>query len=114
MNQTTNKNADSGRLVDVSLFTRWVNNLDEKDKLLNARKRKSKWLIILGILFLAFTLSFLLFSGAGMSYQQLDSPGHEAKMETSDSPGTYNYEMDVDTFEQLLKQQIHESISEQK
>ena len=46
---------------DVSRFTRWVNELDDKDKNLDPLKRKSKWILITAFLFALFAISFIWF-----------------------------------------------------
>jgi len=35
---------------DVSRFTRWVHQMDEKDRLMASPRRKQKWLILMGAL----------------------------------------------------------------
>ncbi len=111
MDKTTDKNKGAGRLIDVSLFTRWVNNMDEKDKSLTPGKRKGKWLVILAVLFIAFSFSIFFFSGSGTAYQKLATPASETTATEYIPSGSGNYEMDVDSFEQLLKQHIHEKHS---
>ena len=114
MNNTNPKKNDTPQFKDVSLYTRWINSLDEKDKVLSSRKRKSKWLFLTGILFLLFVLSFILFPFSGFKHDSLSSPNSISETMTPDQQDTHPFEMPADSFEQLLKIKIHEDIPEEK
>ncbi|MDX9882632.1 MAG: hypothetical protein RBS73_11240 [Prolixibacteraceae bacterium] len=107
-NTNTNK-IKSPQFKDVSRFTRWVNRIDEQDESLSPLKRKTKWLFFLGILFLAFALSFILFPAGKFSHEKLDALPTGMEQPAYQSPATSPFEMPADSFENLLKQNIHEN-----
>ena len=82
--------------------------LDEMDQDLGPVKRKTKWLFFLGILFLSFALSFILFPGAKFNHEKLDSPALSAEQPVQEKPLASPFEMPVDSFENLLKLRVHE------
>ncbi|MGD9929364.1 MAG: hypothetical protein AB7U05_05055 [Mangrovibacterium sp.] len=103
---------------DVSRFTRMVSQLDSRDRSLEPKRRRGKWILILCGMFLLFLASFLLpfpdFShekiGAGEEFFPADSK-EKRQVEQATFPG---FEMPVDSFENLLKKHIHEDIPETK
>ncbi|WP_159517953.1 hypothetical protein [Sunxiuqinia indica] len=105
---------------DVSRFTRFISRMDDKDKLLEPKKRKQKWIIVLSFLFLFYLASFLL-PAPELSHAKLDPQGPALQADTT-LPGTstsekqksLTFEMPVDSFENLLKKRIHESDPETK
>ena len=114
MNNNTNKNNNPRAFLDVSRFTRWVNRLDEKDKSLRPRARKRKWTISLFILFLLFILSFIWFPPIRLEQKPPASPVTGESPKKIQSPGHSALELPADSFEQTLKQKIHEDLSEKK
>lgn len=103
---------------DVSRFTRIINQLDSRDRKLEPKKRRSKWMLVLSILFLLFLASFLI-PFPNFSHEKIGTkeqffpsePENSGQGEQATIPG---FELPVDSFENLLKQHIHESIPETK
>lgn len=112
MDKTENKTTHSEKFTDVSRFTRWVNQLDEKDKLLNPPKRKSKWAITIAILFLLFGLSFIWFPAVKIDNTNMEVPGQGTEIKMHKKSATPGFEMPADSFEQQLKRKIDENIPE--
>ncbi len=110
----TNQNKQETQFRDVSRFTRWINGLDEKDKLLRPQARKRKWIISLSSLFLLFVLSFIWFPGVEVKHKNLTGKTPEEVTTLQKPAGTNALEMPVDSFEQQLKQKIHEDTSEKE
>ncbi len=106
----TNQNKQEAQLKDVSRFTRWVNGLDEKDKSLCPQVRARKWIIFISILFLLFVLSFIWFPGARVEHKNLTGKNPKELIEAQKPTGANALKMPVDSFEQQLKQKIHENI----
>jgi hypothetical protein len=102
------------RFKDVSRFTRWVNDLDAKDKSLTTRKRKRKWILITGGIFVLFILSFLLFQSATPETSQLHSPATETGNHLNEPSVQSAFDLPVDSFENHLKSIIHEELSEKE
>jgi hypothetical protein len=114
MDKTVNKTMPTEKFKDVSRFTRWVNQMDEKDKTLNPAKRKSKWAITIAILFLLFGLSFIWFPAVKLDSKSIEVPGKGTIIEPQKQSGNTGFEMPVDSFEQQLKRKIDEDISEKE
>ncbi|WP_439185422.1 hypothetical protein [Carboxylicivirga taeanensis] len=88
-----------------------LQKVDEQDKGLSQQKRTIKWIVILGILFMLYVLSFMQ-SHLSLNHHLMktlwgeavtDSLGNDST-ELTQSP----FALPVDSFEQLLNQQIHE------
>ena len=84
---------------------------DHQDKGLSQQKRKIKWMVILGTLFILYVLSFLR-PHSSLQHRLMktlrentviDSLSNDS-IQLPQSP----FAMPVDSFEQLLNQQIHE------
>ncbi|MCU4176970.1 hypothetical protein [Carboxylicivirga sp. N1Y90] len=91
----------------------WLIRVEQKDKTLSKGKRQIKWLSILGVFFVLFLLSFFIGDKMGLGHQgvlQLDTLRHQEDSLKMDSP----FELPVDSFEQLLNQQIHEDTHQKK
>jgi hypothetical protein len=98
---------------DVSRFTRWVHQMDEKDRLMASPRRKQKWLILMGALFLFFILSFFWVPSVQLSHGDLDVlPTTDSMQVTGSVP--IPFEIPADSFEQQLKLRLHENFSERK
>jgi hypothetical protein len=112
MNNTENRNPTSGQFKDISRFTRWVNDFDLRDKSLNATVRKRKWILIVAGIFFLFVLSFVLFPLANLKSQKPGSsyPGVETNNEEQSAKSAF--ELPVDSFENQLKQKMHEELPE--
>ena len=117
MKRTNTNQVKSPQFKDISRFTRWISRLDEQDENLSPVKRKTKWMFFLGVLFLAFALSFILFPSAKFSHESMESPMSGAEQPARHTPPTSPFEMPTDSFENLLKRQIDENnlhLSEKK
>lgn len=106
------------RFQDVSRFTRIINQLDSRDRKLDPQKRRSKWMLVLFILFLFFLASFLIpfpnFSHEKIGTKEQFFPGEPENSGQGEQVAVPGFELPVDSFENLLKQHIHESIPETK
>ena len=96
------------KLKDVSRFTRWVNELDDKDKTLDPLKRKSKWILITAFLFALFAISFIWFPTGKVKPQKMETPLAGPIINAPTNSGSSAFELPVDSFENQLKSSIHE------
>jgi hypothetical protein len=84
---------------------------DEQDKGLSQQKRTIKWILILGILFMLYLLSFMQ-SNLSLNHHLMKTPSGEPVADSSGNDSTQlpqsPFALPVDSFEQLLNQQIHE------
>ena len=100
-------------------FTRLISRLDLNDKGLDPEKRKSKWMVILAGIFVLYLLSFL-FPSPKLLHHSLNAENKPMAKDsvlegnTSNAQKSLTFEMPVDSFENALKKQIHESIPEKK
>jgi len=103
---------------DVSRFTRFINQMDNRDLQMDPKKRKRKWLVVLSVLLALYLLSFLIptpdFSHKDIETGRITIPQDSIKNEKQKKLESLSFEMPVDSFENLLKQRIHESIPEKK
>jgi len=103
---------------DVSRFTRMVSQLDSRDRELDPKRRRGKWILVLSVLFLLFLASFLFrfqdFSHEKIGYGESFFLADSAKVRQAEQASFPGFEMPVDSFENLLKQHIHENIPETK
>ena len=99
---------------DVSRFTRWVNDLDDKDKNLDPLKRKSKWILITAFLFALFAISFIWFPTGKVKPQKVEAPLAGPLTNAPTNAGHSAFELPVDSFENQLKHYIDEGISDKK
>ena len=94
-------------------FSRWLNRMDEKDRALDPKKRKGKWMFALCTLVILFGLSFIWFPVAKLDQPEITTPVE--KPAPQKSPSTRSaFEMPADSFEIILKQKIHEDLAEKK
>jgi len=103
---------------DVSRFTRYINNLDSRDRQLNPQKRKRKWIAVLSVLAVLYLISFL-FPAPELTHQKIETgkiilPADSVKAGKPGRSSLPAFEMPVDSFENLLKQRIHEKLPEKK
>ncbi|WP_430973777.1 hypothetical protein [Sunxiuqinia rutila] len=112
---TKRQKPEMPRFQDVSRFTRIINQLDSRDRKLDPQKRRSKWMLVLFILFLLFLASFLI-SFPDFSHEKIGTKEQffPSEPENSGQAAIPGFELPVDSFENLLKQHIHESIPETK
>lgn len=114
MDKSENKTVSPEKFKDVSRFTRWVNQMDEKDKTMAPAKRKSKWVTTIAVLFLLFGLSFIWFPAVKLDSKNIEVPGQGTGRELQEKSGYTVFEMPVDSFEQQLKRKIDEELSEKE
>ncbi len=101
------------RFQDVSRFTRMVSQLDGRDRGLDPKRRRGKWILVLSVLFLLFMASFL-FPFPDFSHEKISSgekffPADSKEARQAEQASFPGFEMPVDSFENLLKQQINET-----
>jgi|SRR5665647_2807873 len=99
---------------DISRYTRWLNEMEEKERLISPEKRLHKWVILMAVLFLLFVASFFLFPAPKISHQPvsaLPDPGMTG-FDTLKKEKSMTFDMPVDSFEQYLKKEIHEKLPE--
>ena len=115
---TENKNSKSlvTRISEAIRFQEWVDRMDQKDKILDPAKRKKKWMLILGVTFFLYLLSFFVFPKPAITHEPIQSVGEgtpeiEKNLKRKKS---LSFEMPVDSFENALKQKIHEKLPEKK
>ncbi|WP_319592513.1 hypothetical protein [uncultured Draconibacterium sp.] len=99
---------------DHSRFTRWVNDLDDKDKNLDPLKRKSKWMVITAFLFALFAISFIWFPTGNVISQKVETPLAGPIKEIPTNTGHSAFELPVDSFENQLKTYINEENFDKK
>lgn len=104
------------RIRETIRFHEWIDRLDQNDKKLDPVKRKKKWTIILGVSFLLYLISFFVFPKPAITYEPIQpvSEGNPDITKTLKHKKSLSFEMPVDSFETILKQEIHESIPEKK
>ena len=104
------------RISEAIRFQEWIDRMDQKDQKLNPAKRKKKWAIILGASFLIYVISFFVFPKPAITYESIQPviEGNPDTAKTLKRKKSLSFEMPVDSFETILKQEIHESIPEKK
>jgi hypothetical protein len=113
-----NKNGERliAKISDTIRFHEWIDRLDQKDQKLDPAKRKQKWTIILGASFLIYVISFFVFPKPAITYESIQpvSEGNPDIAKTLKHKKSLSFEMPVDSFETILKQEIHEKLPEKK
>lgn len=100
-------NSKKDSYKDHSRFTRWVNNLDNQDRILKPIARKRKWAFILGFILVIFALSFIMFPSVSLKSEKITPIGNkEIQKPGKDTQSAF--ELPVDSFENQLKQLIDE------
>ncbi len=104
------------RIGETIRFHQWIDRMDQKDKKLDPAKRKKKWGLILGTLFLLYLSSFVVFPKPKLIHESIPMVNeiNTKKREAPSSKKSLSFEMPVDSFENALKKHIHESIPEKK
>ena len=104
------------RISETIRFHEWIDRLDKKDQKLDPAKRRKKWALILGASFLVYLLSFFVFPKPAITHEPIQSVSEETpEIEKNlKRKKSLSFEMPVDSFENALKQEIHESIPEKK
>ena len=115
---TENKNSKSLviRIGETIRFQELIDKMDQKDKTLDPQRRKKKWILILGVTFFLYLLSFFVFPKPAITHEPIQSVSEETpEIEKNlKRKKSLSFEMPVDSFENALKQEIHESIPEKK
>ncbi|BAX82375.1 hypothetical protein [Labilibaculum antarcticum] len=96
------------------LFDDWLSKADEKDKALAPNVRKGKWALILFAFSLLFAGSFVCLPVAQFLGTRMESPSGNAYETREMESGKPTFEMPVDSFENQLKRNLHENLSEKK
>ena len=92
-----------------ALLERWQAHETE----LNTHQRKRQWLLVMSVMALVFTASFIWSPWRGLGV--LDSEGLQWSQPTAIQPTEgKNFEMPVDSFESYLKNDLHERLSEKE
>lgn len=99
-------------------LSRLIKRLDTQDEGMDPKKRKRKWMNILALLFFLYLLSFLI-PPPKLTHRSLQAKEENGKKDSGSSPATVTqkpltFDMPVDSFETVLKKNIHESIPEKK
>lgn len=104
------------RISETIRFQAWIDRLDQKDQKLDPAKRKKKWTVILGASFLLYLISFFVFPKPAITYEPIQpvSEGNPDIAKTLKQKKSLSFEMPVDSFETILKQEIHEKLPEKK
>ena len=115
---TENKNSKNlvTRICEAIRFQEWVDKMDQNDQKLDPAKRKKKWALILGASFLVYLLSFFVFPKPAITHEPIQpvSEGNPDIEKTLKHKKSLSFEMPVDSFENALKQEIHEKLPEKK
>lgn len=106
-----NKHEDKERLFKQKLDL-WISRADRKDEALEPAVRNRKWLLILSTLFLLFAVSFIWNPMVQLSNKKIEAPDKPGNLDKKTPRPTF--EMPIDSFENHLKRNIHENISEKK
>ena len=105
---------DEQKAENPGRIARMIKKLDSRDQGLDPAKRRQKWILILSVLFLLYLSSFLLpppeFSHPKLEPRELSLRKNSPLSAAPDSSlqKSLTFEMPVDSFENLLKQRIHE------
>ncbi|BBE16307.1 hypothetical protein AQPE_0444 [Aquipluma nitroreducens] len=112
---TKSKNLVS-QISEAIRFHEWIKRLDQNDQKLDPAKRKKKWMIILVASFLIYLISFFVFPKPAITYEPIQpvSEGNPDTAKTLKHKKSLSFEMPVDSFENALKQEIHEKLPEKK
>ena len=104
------------RIRETIRFHEWIDRLDQNDKKLDPAKRKKKWTIILCASFLIYLISFFVFPKPVLIHEPIQpvSEGNPDIAKTLKRKKSLSFEMPVDSFENALKQEIHEKLPEKK
>ena len=113
-NQEIPQIPESPKFPDISRYTRWLNEMEEKERMMSPEKRLHKWMIVLSVLFLLFVSSFFLFPGPMISHQPVNPiPTDGMSGDDSLKKGkSMTFDMPVDSFERYLKKELHEKLPE--
>jgi hypothetical protein len=116
--ELSDKNAKSlvTRISETIRFQEWIDRLDKKDQKLDPAKRKKKWTIILCASFLLYLGSFIIFPKPAITHEPIQpvSEGNPEIEKNLKRKKSLSFEMPVDSFENALKQEIHEKLPEKK
>lgn len=101
---------NNGLISSLSkLIHMWINWADDQDKQLNSKFRKGKWFLILLLLLLLFSASFIWFPMLGFYRGDLASPRPSQQDSVTDESIRASFEIPIDSFELQLQKSIHEN-----
>ena len=105
---------EAPKFPDISRYTRWLNEMEEKERRMSPEKRMHKWVILMSVLFLLFVASFFLFPAPKISHQPVNPMPKISALDgdTLKKERSMTFDMPVDSFEQYLKKEIHEKLPE--
>jgi len=105
---------EAPKFPDISRYTRWLNEMEEKERRMSPEKRLYKWVILMAVLFLLFVASFFLFPVPKISHQPVNPMPEVSALneDTLKKERFMTFDMPVDSFEQYLKKEIHEKLPE--
>jgi hypothetical protein len=110
--ESSDKNAKSlvTRISETIRFHEWIDRLDKKDQKLDPAKRKKKWMLILGATFFLYLASFFVFPKPAITHEPIQSvtAGNLEIEKNLKRKKSLSFEMPVDSFENALKQEVHE------
>ncbi len=93
-------------------LSRLIKKLDTQDERMDPEKRKRKWMYILALLFFLYLVSFLA-PTPELDHRAIDRQEANGKNASVSSPAAetqkpLTFDMPVDSFENILKKNIHE------
>ena len=95
-----------------------IKRLDTQDEGMDPEKRKRKWMYILTLLFFLYLVSFLIptprISHQTIPQKETIEKRGPVSSSAAETQKPLTFDMPVDSFETILKQEIHESIPEKK
>lgn len=99
-------------------LSRLIKRLDTQDEGMEPEKRKRKWMYILAMLFFLYLVSFLIpipkISHETLEPEEANRKKAPVASPTDEAKKPLTFDMPVDSFENALKQQIHEKLPEKK
>ena len=99
-------------------LTRLIKRLDTQDEEMEPGKRKRKWMYILALLFFMYLVSFLIpmpkLSHQTLSQEEIIRREDPVSSSAAETQKPLTFDMPVDSFETILKKNIHEKLPEKK
>ena len=99
-------------------LTRLIKKLDTQDEGMDPEKRKRKWMYILALLFFLYLVSFLIpipkLSHQTLPEEEVVKKNGPVSSSAAETQKPLTFDMPVDSFETILKKNIHEKLPEKK
>jgi hypothetical protein len=99
-------------------LSRLIKRLDRQDEEMEPGKRKRKWMYILALLLFMYLVSFLIpipkLSHQTLQEEEVIRKKDPVSSSAAETQKPLTFDMPVDSFETILKKNIHESIPEKK